>query len=732
MEILNNRKRIQNIHNSKRKIYVFERVLGELKITTDDTFYPYYYEPDPKGKFVGYDGQKLRRIVCSEPSEVGSSRSLESYESDIIFTKRYILDRDIQFERADIKFIMLDIEIHAKEFPDPKKAEYPVSCITVYNSASRGYKQWFLPEFGSETEMLDSFVEYIAYEQPDLLLAWYMNFDYVYLHNRIKDFARRISPIGQCRYGGGSKDTEKNFKLLYPAGISICDYYAWYKRIFKGLKDYTLDTVLNHEFGKGKTYKKVDFGSLTREISLRNMEDVKGMVAVEDKHKIVHHYDEMRRFLRVDWEDMTMNSRGIDMCLLTEAKKRGIVLPRKPQNDDEGNDDEKEFEGAFREAFELGVFYNDGKYDLSGAYLYTIIDFCLDPANISTDGLEIPVSDRKTNTVVEVFKVKQNKNAILPAVVEKLVNMKNEFKDLRNKTPKNDPNYEVIDKKYAAIKEIVLSAWGVIGLKFFRMYDRRVASMITSLVRELIQYIRVELEKKGYKVRYIDTDSCFCKDDNSNITELLNTLVHQWAKERYNKETSIRFDYEGRFEKVLILAKCHYYGYLVGRKKPEIKGVEVKRSSSSKYEAFFQETLINKVLDGMERKSIVEWVKTEKERIKTIPVFEVAFPCKIGTEEYDNFPIFLRAYENSKKLFRGFTINKGESYYYVYVDTLGKDAKNNVVAIKEDMEPSQLSSVRVDWKEMSKRNIMNKADKIFNVMGWGGIDPWLSNQMRLF
>ncbi len=736
--------KLVNIHNNKRRIYLSERVLGELKITTDDTFYPYYYEIDERGKFLACDGQPLKKIICAEPGEVGTSRSIESYESDILFTKRYIIDRDIQFVKTDIKYLMLDIEIHAGEMPDPKKALFPISCITVYNSASKQYRQWFLPKFNSETEMLNSFVDYIVYEQPDMLLAWYMDFDYVYLHGRIKDFAKRISPIGQARYGASIRtDKEKNFRLLYPALISVCDYYAWYKRIFKGLKDYTLDTVLNHEFGKGKTYKKVDFSKLDETVAARNMEDVKGMVAVEQKHHIIDHYDEMRRFLRVDWEDLTMNSRGIDMCLLTEAKKRGIVLPRKPQNDNEGTD-ETEFEGAFREAFELGVFYNDGKYDLSGAYLYTIIDFCLDPSNIlndeqlnsldpsEVDVKNIEVTDRKSNTVVERYRVNQNPNAILPSVVQKLVDMKNEFKELRNNTPKNSPEYEVIDKKYAAIKEIVLSAWGVIGLKFFRMYDKRVASMITSLVRDLIQYVRVELEKKGYKVRYIDTDSSFCKDNGQNISDVLNQLVNQWAKERYGKTTSIRFDYEGRFQKVLILAKCHYYGYLEGRNKPEIKGVEVKRSSSSKYEAFFQEKLINEVLNGAKKDDIVKWVKDERERIKTLPIFEVAFPCKIGAEEYDNNPIFVRAYENSKKVFKGFNVNKGESYYYVFVDTVGRDSKNNVLAIKEDMEPSHLSTVRVDWKEMSRRNILNKADKIFNVMGWGGIDAWLSNQMRLF
>jgi len=59
-----------NIANTKRLVRLFCRdENGKQTIVNDDSFYPFYYEPDSLGKFIGYDGVKLRKVFCSEPKE---------------------------------------------------------------------------------------------------------------------------------------------------------------------------------------------------------------------------------------------------------------------------------------------------------------------------------------------------------------------------------------------------------------------------------------------------------------------------------------------------------------------------------------------------------------------------------------------------------------------------------------------------------------------------------------
>lgn len=742
-----------NIYNKGKTIFLFERdINGNLDINTIKDFYPYYYEKSEQGAFKSYTGDKLKRIIVSKPSDVKEQCTKQSYESDILYTKRFIIDKIDEITKSNPKYIFLDIEILTRELPDTKEAKYPISCITIYNSYTNDYMTWYLGDWQDENDMFMDFVDYLSNEKPDIILAWNIDFDYTYLFNRFKYFSTEtifstaISPILESRYG-------KN-ETMYPAGISIVDYKGLYEKLTLGKRrSYALDFIAQEDLAEesfndehlSEGIGKI-FSTLNPIIKEKNINDVRRLVSLEEKFKILAEFDTIRRFSKCLWEDLPVerkfnngkleivsnNSKIIDMIVLQEAKNLNVILPRKPEK----TLDDRKFEGAYRDSLSTGVFYNVGKYDLSGAYLYAIIDLCLDTSNISDVGLPINITDRKTASIIETVNVKQNKNALLPIVVEKLVNEKNKYKDLLKNTSVNSSDYENIEQTYKAVKGIVLSSWGVIANKYFRLYDYRVASMITSVVRDLIRYITEETEKLGFKVLYVDTDSVFCLDNGKDISVKLNELIQKWAIDRFKKPSSISFDFEGHFEKILILTKCHYYGYLKTKKgtKKEIKGVEVKRSSSSKYEAYFQEALINKILDKETQSNITSWILNEQERIKTVTLIELGFPSKISNNEYDTETIFLRAYNNSKELFKEFDVGKGDPFYYIFVKPLGQDKNGkprNVIAFTEKMKFKNIEKM-IDWDEVIRRTIYNKAQNIFEILNWGNVDYILKGQTTLF
>ncbi len=733
--------KIQNIFNKGRFIYTFERLDdGALSIKEDKEFWPYYFEPSNDGSYISYDNRRLKKVLASDPYEIGKNRSPSSYESDIIYTKRYLIDKVATIEKGLVKYFFVDIEIHCKDFPDIHKALDPISCITIYNSVDNQLYTWFLPEWPNEELMLEDFVNYVKDEAPDLFMAWNVEFDYTYLHNRIKDFPARISPIGMTRMG---KD-----KTYFPAGISVVDYKGLFEKItLNKRRSYALDYIAQEDLGE-QPWKVTKFGVVDQDVKDKNINDILRMMKLEEKFKAIPQFDEMRRFAKCLWEDLPQehirregrlttvsnNSKIIDQIVLQEARLKNIILPKKSPDSEK-----EEFEGAFRESYKTGVFTDLGKYDLSGAYLYAITDLCLDTSNIVEDQINntvvVNITDRLSGNVSKTYYVTQNEDALLPTVIRKLVTERNKYRKLA----KENPDDEMIDLKYKAMKTIVLSCWGVMGNQYFRLYDNRIASMITSAIRDLLHYVKSELEKLGYEVIYIDTDSFFILDKGKDISKLLNEIIQTWSQNRFGKPSSIRFDYEGHFKSILILSKCHYYGYLEGKAKPEIKGVEVKKSSSSKYEAGFQDSLINKVLKGAKKGAVVEWIEQEIDAIKNLPIQQVSFPCKIMNDNYVNVPIFVRAYNNSRELFKdSFNPNKGELFYYVFVKPLGEDKNGkprDVIAFLPEPDLSKYSFgkvVKIDYDEVIRRNIRTKAETIFEVMGWGTLDDGLNGQTSLW
>jgi len=714
--------KLVNIHNKNRTIYLFTRDDdGNLRILKDNTFFPFYFEPDQNGQFRSYNGVPLRKVFVSNPSDVPKMRSLSSYSSDIPFVKNYLIHKIDKLEKCPIKYFFIDIEVLAEEMPNYKEPKYTISCISIYNSFYDNIQTFFLLDYEGnqeqqEKQLLMDVVNYIYKEKPDLLLGWNIDFDYRYLYSRYnlifnkkrKNFAKSISPVNQLR---SSKDNN----IFYPIGISVVDYLKWFKKIFTREASYTLDYIAQ-KYLKENAWGDTEFGKLTEHIREKNKNDVLRLVKIEKKFNILDYFDEIRLLTKTLWEDLYYNSAIVEMLLFEEAKKLNVILPNKPK------EAKKEtYEGATREAVRTGLLFNITKYDLTSAYPSMIIDFCLDCMNINN----------KEGILINNLKFKQNQNALLPSAVKKILQLKNELKSKLKTLQKDTEEYKKLKITYDAIKGIVNSCYGVFGHSGFRIFDKRIAETTAFLVRDLLLYTKDEIEKLGYEVVYWDTDGIMI-NTKENITGLLNETIKKWAKEKYNKDNiSIKFDYEGLFKAIYIRGKCRYRGYLQTDKGIEIetKGLEIKRSNSSKYEAEFQERILDKILNRATKQEILKFVEEEKQRIKTLDIEEIAFPCKIQNRQYKNIPIFIRAYNNSRLVNPNFKVERGELFYYIFVKNYGFDKDNkeiNVLAFTSK-DKDFIDKNRIDYDEMIRRNIDNKVEDIFEAMNWTTV-----NKNKLF
>lgn len=700
--------KLLNVANQDRTVFLFCRDDdGTQRVFKDETFYPFYYESDSNGSDVAMDGTRLRRIVAERPKDVIKNRTKQSYSSDIRYPILYLTHKIDALQKAPIKYFFIDIEILTKELPDVNKATAPVSCITVYNSLKNEYKQFYLEDYKDkktintkEEALISHFIRYMQDEKPDLWLSWNVAFDYNYMYNRFgkENFACKISPIRSARF------TKADVDIHYPDGISVCDYLLMFKKVNLRESNYKLDDICEKHLGKGKVHKEVAFDVLSEAIKARNLEDVVLMQELEMKFRLLDYFNEIRLFAKCRWEDLLNNSLILDSVLLDEARRRNIILPNKKS--DEGMD----LQGAYRRS-EDGIFYNIYKADVASMYPSQIVNFCLDPANInSSEGCNV-------NGVY----FKQDENALIPYVSKKLMKIKDDLKKELKKVDINSEEHKLLQMKYDAYKGLVNSLYGVMAFPSFRLYNYKVASSITFLSRDLLQFVESKIKDLGYSVVYTDTDALMYGAEKDEIN-LLNDLTQEWGKKYGKEKVNITFESEGYFTKLLIMGKCHYYGYIQTAKgiKKEIKGIEIKRSSSSKYEAYFQEHLIEMILDKKSKYEILNWINYEKKRIRSLPLTNLGFPCKIGIKEYENNPIFIRAYDNTKNIVPDFYVNKGENYFYIYVKSLGKDSKGkniNVIAFKKDVL-NHIDSSRIDWDELVRRSIDDKSNKIFEALKW--------------
>lgn len=248
-------------------------------------FEPYFYIPENDdipnideivrqgGEFESVFGDMRTKLVTRYPGDVKKIRDrfTHHYEADIPFARRFLIDKAIlsgfyfpgvpfnpiqnpsnteilwhkKIKPADFSlpplFCVYDIEVAAPDrFPDPKDAEYPINCATVFDIYYNKYitffhtismkKQWLkhnhvLIPCVNEEDLIRKLQSYFRRVWPDILTGWNIYFDIEYTRNRAKKY--RI-----------------NFSF---EGISFFDSLEGYKKLSNGSLGNRLKEVVLYE-----------------------------------------------------------------------------------------------------------------------------------------------------------------------------------------------------------------------------------------------------------------------------------------------------------------------------------------------------------------------------------------------------------------------------------------------------------------------------------------------------
>jgi len=556
--------------------------------------------------------RRFRRDVVTQNSPI---YGLERYHYQYIGKEH---PEDIQWDKDYIKIVTLDIETACESgFPDVENPIEELLCITVKNQSNKQIITWGVGDYKTtrtdltyikcknENQLLFEFMKFWIKNYPDVITGWNTKFfDLPYLMNRIKmiagdKVANKMSPWNLIhREEIVVRGRPQTVYTLY--GITNLDYldlYKWF--IPQRQESYKLDFIGELELGRGKdempydTFKEwytKDFQSFVD----YNIQDVEIVDGLEDKLGLIDLSLTVAYESKVNYGDIFSQVRVWDTLIANHLMKKNICVPPR-----EEHLKETKYEGAYVKEPQLGQHKWVVSFDINSLYPHIIIQYNISPEKIigvKSSGVSVnkmlnqstPLTHLKTEGACitpngALFKT--DNQGFLPEMMESMYNERVIYKKRMLKAKKQ---YERTKNK-ELVKEIsrchniqwarkiaLNSAYGAVGNQYFRYYDVRQASAITTAGQFIIRFIEEKVNeylnrilKTHDKIDYIvasDTDSIYvtldklvqktCEGkDNEQICNFLNKVVDSRIEPFLEKCFTELADYTNAFKNCMVMKR---------------------------------------------------------------------------------------------------------------------------------------------------------------------------------
>ena len=267
----------------------------------------------------------------------------------------------------------------------------------------------------------------------------------------------------------------------------------------------------------------------------------------------------------------------------------------------------------------------------------------------------------------------------------------------------------------------------------FRLYNPVVAETITYIGRYIVNKMKDYVEKEGYKVIRIDTDSVFVDIDESNtpraikIGKALELKINQEFKnwfEGMNNDTSY---FSVKFEKLYSLLfsgeeKKLYSGRIawdwergnIEEIDIETKGFAAKRSDRSSFSRNLQSQIFKMLFSEYTKEEILNFIYQEIDKFynKEHGYEFIGIPKAVtrNIEEYKVNTPWIRGIKWSEKNINGYSFSPKP--YLLYV----KDSKYNTDVICFDNERQVPNDMIIDVEKMLEVSVYNIIKKILTVL----------------
>ncbi|MEM4039879.1 MAG: DNA polymerase domain-containing protein, partial [Thermoplasmata archaeon] len=307
--------------------------------------------------------------------------------------------------------------------------------------------------------------------------------------------------------------------------------------------------------------------------------------------------------------DDVMNSGAstlIDSILIREADRNFIGVPLM-MSQEEG--EEERIEGGYVHTIEPGLYHWVCVLDFKSMYPSIIIKYNICFTTLSKDGTIVSPSGAK-------FLPKEIKEGLIPKILKNLMNQRDEIKEKMKRSEGEIKEY--YNGLQQAIKILMNSFYGVFASSFYRFTNKEIGSSITSFGRETVKSVIKDLEERGIRVVYGDTDSVFFISPKQNIEETVK--FGEKIAEEISKKENLIFEFEQVLEPFFSHgAKKRYVGKVVYPPNEAgtivVRGYETRRTDSFDLQSEILMEIFQLILDGKldeakrRSKEIIEQVK---------------------------------------------------------------------------------------------------------------------------
>src|SRR6056300_129689 len=613
----------------------------------------------------------------------------------------------IEWSKDLIKIFTLDIETTCEGgFPDVNNPVEEIICLTVKNQSNKQILTWGVGEFKSdrpdvtyvqcenEKQLLFEFLKFWIKNHPDVITGWNTKFfDLPYLMNRIKmvadeETANRMSPwkIANEReiYVQGRRQIY--YELYGTVMLDYLDLYKWF--IPTRQESYKLDHIGEVELGQNKndnpfdTFKEFYEKDFQKFIDY-NIQDVEIVDALEDKLGLIELALTVAYESKVNYDDIFSQVRVWDTLIENHLMQKNICVPPR-----EEHSKETKYEGAYVKDPIPGGHDWIVSFDINSLYPHIIIQYNISPEKIlgsSSHGInvdkmidmKVPLNYLKTEGACVTpngAKFKNDAQGFLPEMMEKMYNERVIYKKRmlkakeqyqRTKNPELVKEIARCHNIQWARKIALNSAYSAVGNQYFRYYDVRQASAITTAGQFIIRFIETKVNeylnkilKTHDKLDYIvasDTDSIYvtldklvektCEGkDNEQICNFLNKVVDSRIEPFLEKCFAELADYTNAFKNCMVMkreviankgiwvAKKRYMlnvldeeGVRLSDPKLKIMGIEAVKSSTPQVcRGKIKEAI--KIIMGKEQSDLHKFIAEFKKEFFEMSAEQISFP----------------------------------------------------------------------------------------------------------
>ena len=690
----------------------------------------------------------------------------------------------VNWDMDKILIITLDIEVACESgFPDPQKADEPLLCITVKNQSNKAIMVWGVADYTNdrkdvryiqcddETDLLKKFIDFWSSIQPDIVTGWNVQFfDIPYLCNRIdklfgEDVVKKLSPWGYVNeenvYQYGRQ--QQKYDIF---GVACLDYLDLYRKFtYSNQESYRLDHIAFVELGERKnenpyeTYQEwytKDYQSFVD----YNITDVELVDALEDRMKLIELALTVAYEAKVNYEDVYSQVKMWDVLIYNFLRSKDIVVPKRRIS---AKDDR--YEGAYVKEPQTGMHKWVMSFDLNSLYPHLIMQYNISPETLITQGNGEVSVEKLLDKKVELpddgcavtpngAKFRKDFHGFLPQLMEKMYDDRVKFKkwtlDAKQRyEDTKERKYQNEISKYNNIqmaRKIALnSAYGAIGNQYFRYYDRKMATAITTAGQLSIRWI--ENKVNGYlnkllsttEVDYIiasDTDSIYVRFDElishinpKNPVDFLDKVAREKIEPYITKCYEELAEYVNAYAQKMDMARevIADRGIWTAKKRyilnvhdsegvrdttPQLKimGIEaVKSSTPAPCREKIKEAL--QIIINEDEKVLNKFVQEFRKEFMSLDVEEIAYPRSCNN---------LQKYRNSSTIFiKGTPMHiKGALIYNYLLNSEGvgnkypKIQEGDKIKFLELKTPNRLQSNVISFmtrlpKEFDMKGIIN-------------------------